>query len=148
MEEEEDPPTAADKTMDSSSAHGADTEDKEPPFYFESDHVALNSNKDYQNLLRTLALLEAQRSHAIHDLDRLVECQEAAVANPIEFVNKLQHKVDLGLPRPQSIARLPVIHWENYTSGLGPLAATHKHMTRNKKEAGDGDATWGNGMLL
>jgi hypothetical protein len=34
-------------------------------FYFESDHLALKGNADYLNLLKTIAILEAQRIKAI-----------------------------------------------------------------------------------
>jgi hypothetical protein len=34
-------------------------------FYFESDHLALKGNADYLNLLKTIAILEAQRTKAI-----------------------------------------------------------------------------------
>ena len=44
-------------------------------------------------LLRTLTTLEAQRKQAIQDLDRLLECRDKALKNPIKFVHKLQHKV-------------------------------------------------------
>jgi len=43
-------------------ADNSDTDDEEKEtFYFESDHVALKGNRDYQMLLRTIALLETQR---------------------------------------------------------------------------------------
>ena len=103
-------------------------------YYFESDHLALKGNKDYQNLLRTIALLEAQRTKAIKDIDTLNTCKQEALADPIKFVQKLQNGMDIGIPAPQQIAKLPFIHWENYTSGLGNITINkHKHMTRNKK---------------
>jgi len=34
-------------------------------FYFESDHLALKGNVDYLNLIKTIAILEAQRTRAI-----------------------------------------------------------------------------------
>jgi len=46
----------------SDKADNSDTDDEEKEtFYFESDHVALKGNRDYQMLLRTIALLETQR---------------------------------------------------------------------------------------
>ncbi|KAH3802043.1 hypothetical protein DPMN_155710 [Dreissena polymorpha] len=36
-------------------------DDEKETYYFESDHVALRGNHDYQVLLKTIALLEAQR---------------------------------------------------------------------------------------
>lgn len=46
------------------------------PYSFESDHVALKSNSDYHTLLRTICILEAQRSQALKDLEVLYEEQE------------------------------------------------------------------------
>ena len=46
------------------------------PYCFESDHVALKGNPDYHNLLRTICVLEAQRSKALQDLELLHEAQE------------------------------------------------------------------------
>ena len=49
-----------------------DTSEEADIFCFESDHVALKGNTEYQELLKTFALLEAQRSQAIQDLDELI----------------------------------------------------------------------------
>ena len=46
------------------------------PYCFESDHVALKGNPDYHRLLRTICVLEAQRSKALNDLELLHEAQE------------------------------------------------------------------------
>ena len=46
------------------------------PYCFESDHVALKGNPDYHRLLRTICVLEAQRSKALKDLELLHEAQE------------------------------------------------------------------------
>uniref|UniRef100_UPI00358DE62D ZZ-type zinc finger-containing protein 3 isoform X2 n=1 Tax=Myxine glutinosa TaxID=7769 RepID=UPI00358DE62D len=97
-------------------------EEEEPDvYYFESDHLALKHNKDYQRLLQAMVVLEAQRSQAVRDLDRLSQHQQQALANPIAFVEKLQNKEPLGLPVPQRVVCLPTINWEQYTSGLACL---------------------------
>ena len=62
-------------------------------YYFETDHIALRENSDYKNLSRAVVLLEAQRTRAIEDLDKLIEIQQQAIQAPIKFVDKLQHKV-------------------------------------------------------
>jgi len=102
-------------------------------YYFESDHLALKGNEDYRTLLKTVALLEAQRMKAIKDVDLLIEAKEAALANPIAFVEKLQRKEDLNLPQPQNIINLPSIDWDKYSRNVNVASFTHKHMTRNKK---------------
>lgn len=70
-------------------------------YFFESDHLALKGNKDYQALLRTIAILEGQRIRAINEIDILYEKQNDALKDPIGFVDKLQRNVDMGLPKPQ-----------------------------------------------
>lgn len=47
----------------------------------------------YQRLLQTIAVLEAQRSQAVQDLESLGRHQREALKNPIGFVEKLQKKV-------------------------------------------------------
>ncbi|KAG8437194.1 hypothetical protein GDO86_008040 [Hymenochirus boettgeri] len=96
-------------------------EDEEDPdvFYFESDHLALKHNTDYQRLLQTISVLEAQRTQAVQDIERLGQHQKQAQADPIGFVENLQKKVDIGMPCPQRIVQLPDISWDQYTTGLG-----------------------------
>ena len=40
-------------------------EDENETYFFESDHVALKGNADYQKVLRSIAVLEAQRIQVI-----------------------------------------------------------------------------------
>uniref|UniRef100_T1JA06 ZZ-type zinc finger-containing protein 3 n=1 Tax=Strigamia maritima TaxID=126957 RepID=T1JA06_STRMM len=101
-------------------------------YYFETDHLALRGNEDYLALLKTIAVLEGQRTKAINDLDCLHRAQEKILANPIEFVEKLQRKEDLNLPNPQVLAQLPCIDWDKYTRSFSPHAFNHRHKTRNK----------------
>lgn len=104
----------------SQAAEEEEEEEEEPDvYYFESDHLALKHNKDYQRLLQTIGVLEAQRTQAILDLETLARHQREALADPISFVEQLQKRVNLGLPCPQRVVQLPDIAWEQYTSGLG-----------------------------
>ncbi|XP_005998983.1 ZZ-type zinc finger-containing protein 3 isoform X2 [Latimeria chalumnae] len=115
---------------ENASLPGVEEEDDDPDvYYFESDHVALKHNKDYQRLLQTIGVLEAQRKQAIQDLEALGRHQRAALKDPITFVEKLQKKVDVGLPCPQRVVQLPEIAWEQYTSSLGNF----EREFRNKK---------------
>ncbi|XP_069700953.1 ZZ-type zinc finger-containing protein 3 [Periplaneta americana] len=105
-------------------------------FYFESDHLALKGNKDYLALLKTIAVLESQRIKAIQDYDTILSIQEAALQNPMEFVEKLQGGEDLGIPEPQVIAELPTVDWSAYNvsipvDSLRPLTrkATHRPLS-------------------
>uniref|UniRef100_UPI003AAECFA5 ZZ-type zinc finger-containing protein 3 isoform X2 n=1 Tax=Centroberyx gerrardi TaxID=166262 RepID=UPI003AAECFA5 len=104
----------------SQTAEEEEEEEEEPDvYYFESDHLALKHNKDYQRLLQTIGVLEAQRTQAIMDLETLALHQREALTDPISFVEQLQKRVNLGLPCPQRVVQLPDIAWEQYTSGLG-----------------------------
>ncbi|KAG7259886.1 hypothetical protein CRUP_038011 [Coryphaenoides rupestris] len=97
-------------------------EEEEPDvYYFESDHLALKHNKDYQRLLQTIGVLEAQRTQAVLDLETLTRHQRCALADPISFVEQLQKRVNMGTPRPQRVVQLPDIAWDKYTSGLDAL---------------------------
>ncbi|XP_051555168.1 ZZ-type zinc finger-containing protein 3-like isoform X2 [Myxocyprinus asiaticus] len=115
-----------------------DEEEEEDPdvYYFESDHLALKHNKDYQRLLQTISVLEAQRTQAIMDLEMLARCQKEALTDPITFVDQLQKQVEMGLPRPQRVVQLPDIAWDQYTSGRGDFErefCDKKHKTRQLK---------------
>lgn len=108
-------------------------EDDPDIFYFESDHVALKGNNDYHNLLKTIAVLQAQRIQALNDLDTLHQCRTEALKDPIAFVDKLQQNKNFGFPLPQSVAVLPSIDWEKYTRNVDfSSLGIHKHMTRLK----------------
>ncbi|XP_066537221.1 ZZ-type zinc finger-containing protein 3 isoform X2 [Hoplias malabaricus] len=104
-------------TKESSIAPTEDEEEDPDVYYFESDHLALKHNKDYQRLLQTIGVLEAQRTQAILDLEALARHQKQALADPIAFVDQLQKKVELGLPCPQRVVQLPEVAWDQYTSG-------------------------------
>ncbi|XP_063284016.1 ZZ-type zinc finger-containing protein 3 [Pelobates fuscus] len=116
----EHPPEVMPSTKESGSLHTAEEEDDDPDvYYFESDHVALKHNKDYQRLLQTISVLEAQRNQAVQDLERLGQHQQEALADPIGFVEALQKKMNIGIPLPQRIVQLPEIAWDQYTTTLG-----------------------------
>ncbi|XP_048458104.1 ZZ-type zinc finger-containing protein 3 [Rhincodon typus] len=124
-------------SRESSSQQSREEEEEEPDvYYFESDHVALKHNKDYQRLLQTIAVLEAQRAQAIQDLECLSRHQKEGLKEPITFVENLQQKVDMGFPCPQRVVQLPQIPWDHYTSGLGNFEKEYrnkKHNTRRLK---------------
>ncbi|KAG2461731.1 ZZZ3 protein, partial [Polypterus senegalus] len=91
------PLSSANELLNSNPTEDDDEEEEEPDvYYFESDHLALKHNKDYQRLLQTIALLEAQRAQAIQDLEALARYQKEALTDPISFVEQLQKKVIRG----------------------------------------------------
>ncbi|XP_007885452.1 ZZ-type zinc finger-containing protein 3 isoform X2 [Callorhinchus milii] len=124
-------------SRESSSQQTREEEEEEPDvYYFESDHVALKHNKDYQRLLQTIAVLEAQRAQAVQDLENLSKHQKEALKDPITFVENLQQKIDMELPCSQRVVQLPQIPWDHYTSGLGNFEKEYrnkKHNTRRLK---------------
>ncbi|XP_039269796.2 uncharacterized protein LOC120344576 [Styela clava] len=120
---------------------------EEPPsgpdvYFFESDHVALKHNRDYHNLLRTVSILESQRHQCLADIKTLENRKTDALDEPIEFVEKLQKKAELDLPRQQNVIDLPDIDWSKYSSVYGTfdqvfrkdiLASPKKIVTRKVK---------------
>ncbi|KAB0378318.1 hypothetical protein FD755_009896 [Muntiacus reevesi] len=119
---------------ESANPHTAEEEDDDPDVYcFGSDHVALKHNKDYQRLLQTIAVLEAQRSQAVQDLESLGRHQREALKTPIGFVEKLQKKADIGLPYPQRVVQLLEIVWDQYTNSLGNFEREFKNRKRHTR---------------
>ncbi|KAL1433787.1 hypothetical protein MTO96_012316 [Rhipicephalus appendiculatus] len=118
---------------------GSQEEEIEDPdeigeFFFESDHLALRGNSDYRNMLKTLAVLEAQR--VIQDIEKLIEVREDALADPIRFVERLQKKEDLGIPLPQLVAPLPNIDWSQYSlMGIQQGIEGKRQLTRHAAKA-------------
>ncbi|XP_048844610.1 ZZ-type zinc finger-containing protein 3 isoform X2 [Brienomyrus brachyistius] len=110
-----------------------DDEDDPDVYYFESDHLALKHNKDYQRLLQTIGVLEAQRTQAILDLEALARRQQQALSDPVGFVEQLQKQMVLGLPGPQRVVQLPDIAWDQYTSGLGDFEREFCDRKRNTR---------------
>ena len=91
-----------------------------PEFTFESDHEALRGNRDYLSILRTLAVLQAQRSQAVKDLEVLQGAKLEALKDPLAFVEGLQAGRDLKLPGRQTLARPHQVDWSKY--GLASLS--------------------------
>ncbi|XP_073501365.1 ZZ-type zinc finger-containing protein 3 [Phyllobates terribilis] len=109
---------ASPSTKDSGSVQPAEEEDEEPDVYFfESDHVALKHNKDYQRLLQTISVLEAQRSQAVLDMERLSQHQRDALTDPVGFVEKLQEKVLSAAPPPPTLPTWKCWCFRGYTRG-------------------------------
>ncbi|EDV27438.1 ZZ-type zinc finger-containing protein 3 [Trichoplax sp. H2] len=96
--------------------------DIEGRFFYESDHLALKNNEDYQLLLRTLAILESQRAQACQDICELIKIRKDALNDPVAFVKKLQMDKDLGMPRLQAVLQIPTIKWDEYTKALSTLS--------------------------
>ncbi|KAJ8418505.1 hypothetical protein AAFF_G00000040 [Aldrovandia affinis] len=115
-------------------SHNVDENQEDPDvYYFESDHLALKRNKDYQRLLQTIVVLEAQRTQAILDIEALAHHQREALGDPIAFVEQLQKEVKMDLPCPQRVVQLPDIAWDQYTSGLEDFEREFKNKKCNAR---------------
>ena len=104
-------------------------------FYFETDHDALRGNPDYLTVLKTLAILEAQKVQAVKDLEILQDARTKAVNDPLTLVAKLQNGENLKLPGKQKIAQLPFINWDKY--GLASLSEQATFSIRKPETRGN-----------
>lgn len=80
-----------------------DSDCGENEFYFESDHLALRGDPDYSAVLRTIAILQAQRIQVTKDIDKIAEAERVALADPEEFIGKLSKGESLNLPGPINV---------------------------------------------
>lgn len=107
-------------------------DEEESEFFFESDHLALKGNKDYNAFLKTIVVLEAQRIQAIKDLDELMSARTKAMKDPISFVAQLQNGDLPELPSPQNIAEIPYVDWSQYNISLSDTRirpqTRHRHV--------------------
>ena len=82
-------------------------------FYFETDHEVLRNNSDYHNLLKTLAILQAQKIQAVKDIENLIQCKQLAAKNPSNFLSEFNEKF-AKLPNNQNVPKVPDIDWDKY----------------------------------
>lgn len=112
-------------------------------------------------LRSTLRLLMLQRDRANSDIHSLEEMREAALKEPLEFVEFIQNQKARGrgsrttdkkpntfagkeLPKPQEIYKCPNIEWSQYKILGAPLDALHeKHLRRPSPSRPSGQAAAG-----
>lgn len=82
-------------------------------FYFETDFYLLKNNKDYRNLLKSLATLEIQRSTTIQNIEKLAVLKERLSNNPSLTLKQILKRED-GVLKAVDIDELPVIDWSIY----------------------------------
>ncbi|XP_005180128.1 ZZ-type zinc finger-containing protein 3 [Musca domestica] len=78
-------------------------------FYFESDHLALRGNRDYTNMLRTIAILEAQRVRVHQQMEELALAKKRYMDDPELFLKKIQSGEPIVAAEHLTIATLPEI---------------------------------------
>ncbi|XP_049786153.1 ZZ-type zinc finger-containing protein 3 [Schistocerca cancellata] len=126
------------KTYDNTNDELTEDGDEEiGEFYFESDAVALKGNQDYMNLLRSLAILEAQRTKLIKDYDKILLLKEAVLKDPLTFVEKLQAGWIPPLPDRMFIDEVPNIDWSKY--GIAPDSELLKPQDSNLCDVSQND---------
>ncbi|XP_016963182.1 ZZ-type zinc finger-containing protein 3 [Drosophila biarmipes] len=76
--------------MESERIEGSSPED-EDVFHFETEHLALRGNQCYANLLRTMAVLQAQRIRVHQQIDELEATRKEYLDNPQLMLDKLRN---------------------------------------------------------
>lgn len=77
-------------------------------FNFESDHLALRGNREYSNILRTIALLNAQKIQIHNDIEQIIQSKNKYLHDPSGFVNDIFEDKFIS-PKYRCIAELPEI---------------------------------------
>lgn len=83
-------------------------------FYFETDFYLLKNNKDYKNLLKSLAILEVQRCTAIQNIEKLAVLKDHISKNPSLALKKILRREDIGTLKSVTVHALPDIDWSEY----------------------------------
>ncbi|VVC24835.1 Homeobox domain-like,Zinc finger, ZZ-type,SANT/Myb domain [Cinara cedri] len=83
-------------------------------FYFETDFYLLKSNKDYKNLLKSLAILEVQRCATIQNLEKLAVLKDHLSRNACLTLKQILKREDISTLKTISIHDLPTIDWSIY----------------------------------
>lgn len=81
--------------------------DDDDVFHFESEHLALRGNQSYSNLLRTIAMLQAQRIRVHQQIDELEKTRDLYLANPQLLLEKLASNEPLIAPNYLNVVTLP-----------------------------------------
>lgn len=58
-------------------------------FNFESDHLALRGNREYSRILKTLALLEAQKIKVHSEIEQIILSKNKYLQDPAGFVRDI-----------------------------------------------------------
>ncbi|XP_017855344.2 ZZ-type zinc finger-containing protein 3 [Drosophila busckii] len=68
-----------------------DTDDDDDVFHFETEHLALRGNQCYTNLLRTIAMLQAQRIRVHQQIDELEQARSLYLEQPQLLLDRLRN---------------------------------------------------------
>lgn len=106
-------------------------------FYFETDFYLLKNNKDYKNLLKSLAILEVQRCTTIENLEKLAVLKDHLSNNPSSILKKVLQRDDISKLKTVVIHKLPNIDWSLYKTNdvneqlkqVCDINLRHKHIS-------------------
>ncbi|XP_047514659.1 ZZ-type zinc finger-containing protein 3 [Pieris napi] len=107
-------------------------EDRE--FSFETDHLVLRSNKDYNELLKYIVKLEALKVQALQDIELLNESKNKVLEDPLSFIENLKAGA-VNFPPRQSIPDIPHIEWEKYGIDVSLESESNKKINKEIETA-------------
>lgn len=90
--------------------------DSDEDFFFESDHLALRDDPDYISIIRTIAILQAQRIQATKDIDTISTAEREALNNPEQFLLQLTKGEVLNVPGPINVCEVSFFHFNFHSS--------------------------------
>ncbi|XP_036337181.1 ZZ-type zinc finger-containing protein 3-like [Rhagoletis pomonella] len=83
--------------------------EEDTTFYFESDHLALRGHPDYTKMLRTIAILEVQRTRVLKQIEDLEIAKQRYMQNPELLIEKLRNNEEIIAPNYMTIEKIPEI---------------------------------------
>ncbi|KAH8263715.1 hypothetical protein KR044_012933, partial [Drosophila immigrans] len=84
-----------------------DDDDDDDVFHFESEHLALRGNQSYTSLLRTIAMLQAQRIRVHQQIEELEKARDLYLGNPQLLMQKLRNNEPIIAPNYITTVSLP-----------------------------------------
>lgn len=90
----------------------ADADTDDDVFHFETEHLALRGNQSYTSLLRTIAMLQAQRIRVHQQIEELEKARNLYIENPCLLVEKLRNNepiISLNYMATVNLPDLPTI---------------------------------------
>lgn len=108
-------------------------------YFFENDHLALleEGGDDLQSLLRTLAVLEAQKVQAVQDHEKLLRARIKVRETPLALVAALKKGEGLDLPCPQVVATIPRINVSRYNAQESNRGASKRTVKVKSRYGGE-----------
>ncbi|KAH8305377.1 hypothetical protein KR018_000084 [Drosophila ironensis] len=106
--------------------NNSDNPEDEDVFNFESEHLALRGNPCYANLLRTIALLQAQKIRVHQNIEELEKSRNIYLEDPELLLDKLRRNEPLIEDNHITIAELPDLPTLRRKDESGGVESKHK----------------------